>query len=427
VVGATGNGGMSGGTIAGIAVAIIGALGALVGAFLLYRYYRRRNSERRPLSPTRPRSGFYEKGPNSPKRSGSAGARLVYGGQLRDGFNDSEAFGVAANRSSRHGHLNEYNKDNQSTRSYPGASDEDVASFSEEKMVTNAPSGAYDFITAADLPTLPSRYRNSSASYAEPAGSRPRLYTRNSDPFATPRVQQLPVGMFDERIHTPVSPAFPQSVSASPASTKRRLSGESARSNLTGLGLGLGLSTGPPSQSQSQYLSPPAAFSPAPGRRTMSARKPVPAYTADDDNTPESEAHELLHSPTSLRASGTLVGHGSSQDHHHQRQHGSTSSSSPSQTENDWSSTAQVSHTALTPSPSLSVSSIGMAESSPVPRIPHPDLPELNHKSSFGDRPVHYLIPDPLPSQEQVLQSQHQHQQRTPAPSQPPQRPPRRR
>lgn len=58
---------------------------------------------------------------------------------------------------------------------------------------------------------------------------------------------------------------------------------------------------------------------------------------------------------------------------------------------NDWSSAAAHSHS--TPSPAYSGTQL------PAPHAPGSHWPELNHKSSFGDRQVHYLIPDP-PSHE---------------------------
>lgn len=66
-------------------------------------------------------------------------------------------------------------------------------------------------------------------------------------------------------------------------------------------------------------------------------------------------------------------------------QHSRTSIAPSSSVGNDWSSAAAHSHS--TPSPALSAVHL------PNPLSEH--WPELNHKSSFGDRQVHYLIPDP--------------------------------
>ena len=426
IVGAAGDQKMSTGAIVGVVFAALGFLGAIVAAFVLYRYYRRRNAERRPQSPIRARSGFFEKAQgNTWRGGGSAGAKLVYGGQPPEGFGTryNTAYGFGANGNGHHVKQYSNSNNNVSTRSSPGASEEDVASLSEEKIVTNAPSTAFDFVAATGLPVLPSRYRSSAASSIadSTASSRVRVQTRDSDPFATPRVQQLPVAMFDES-HIPVSPAFPQSVSVSPASsTKRRLSGESGRSsNLTGTALGITANSAtatsstmhshgqqPHSQDHhtSVYLTPPTTTIPA--KRTMSARKPVPVYASNLGT----EAVEMTH-PTSPRnefvsvtppSTSPIIGGGVG--------------SGSSRSSREWSSGAQHSHSrSHSQSASISISrsptNSSLSETSPSPIALTPGLPELNHKSSFGDKPMHYLIPDPLPQQQ---------------PQQPPPRPPGRR
>lgn len=170
---------------------------------------------------------------------------------------------------------------------------------------------------------------------------------------------------------------------------------------------------------------PPSAPAMSAGRRTMSSRKPVPVYAPSVSG----EALELTEPATPRSA---------------YYQHSSYSTHSGSgNSGNDWSSAAAHSHSPATASPmssgshlphgannwkrdstslsisgsttsaSRSVSVIGGA-STISPSSPttlgspstvvnghasflsgHQYLPELNHKSSFGDRPVHYLIPDP--------------------------------
>jgi len=175
---------------------------------------------------------------------------------------------------------------------------------------------------------------------------------------------------------------------------------------------------------------PPSAPAMSAGRRTMSSRKPVPVYAPSVSG----EALELTEPSTPRSA-------------YYQHSSYSSTHSGSGNSGNDWSSAAAHSHSPATASPmssgshlphsagnrkrdsnslsisgstssasasaSRSVSVIGGA-STISPSSPtslgspstvvnghasflsgHQYLPELNHKSSFGDRPVHYLIPDP--------------------------------
>lgn len=139
--------------------------------------------------------------------------------------------------------------------------------------------------------------------------------------------------------------------------------------------------------------------------RGKTTRKPAPTYAPSVSG----EALELVE-PTTPRSTGTAsdvttpttaVGPGPGAIFAHGRSHSqsqqsvqrgsldqqSNASFVPSSSAgNDWSSAAAHSHS--TPSPAHSDLHL-------PPAVLGKHWPELNHKSSFGDRPVHYLIPDP--------------------------------
>jgi len=213
---------------------------------------------------------------------------------------------------------------------------------------------------------------------------------------------QLPVSLFhpsSQYIAPSPRSTFPQSVSASDLSVAPSMSSEFDAGSYSrpsgdlyathGLGLGFMQAPGPPS------------------RRTLSARKPVP-YSS-------SEALELSarSSPTGERNSHSGIGRSSSDSSGH-----------------DWSSAAALSHasmpgggavgrtstssrstasethltspsspysptTTLSNAPAAAVSSHLLPHDSISPFAGMKGLPELNHKSSFGDKPMHYLMPDP--------------------------------
>ncbi|KLO09189.1 hypothetical protein SCHPADRAFT_1000395, partial [Schizopora paradoxa] len=207
---------------------------------------------------------------------------------------------------------------------------------------------------------------------------------------------QLPVSLFhpsSQYIAPSPRSTFPQSVSASDLSVAPSMSSEfdahsygRPSSDLTAA-YGLGLGFNPTVQA-------PALNS----RRTMSSRKPVP-YSS-------SEALELSprSSPTGERHRDSHLGIGRS----------STDSGSAQ----DWSSAAALSHSSSMPGGagavgrmSTSSRSTVVSEAPPSPYSPTTTvtnnnapagpflgmkgLPELNHKSSFGDKPMHFIMPDP--------------------------------
>lgn len=174
---------------------------------------------------------------------------------------------------------------------------------------------------------------------------------------------------------------------------------------------------------------PPVAPAMSAGRRTMSSRKPVPVYAPSvsgealeltEPATPRSAYYQQHASSYSTHSGSGNSGHdwSSAAAHSHSPASGSPMSSGSHlpHSATRWkreSNSLSLSGSTSSPSPSGSVSVIG-GSSTISPSSPttlgspstvvnghasflsgHQYLPELNHKSSFGDRPVHYLIPDP--------------------------------
>ncbi|KAH8116044.1 hypothetical protein DFH11DRAFT_1725578 [Phellopilus nigrolimitatus] len=427
VVGATsGSPSMSGGAIAGVVIGVLAFMGGLIAIWLLLRRYCKRSANG-GIS----RGGFFEKRP--PKGAVAIGSR---GGSFSSSHRAAigaagAGFGMGSNYNSRF--------PSQSAVSH-GNSEEDVASIAlaGEKPVTHASPVALDAGVAMPVAIhrTPHVYRDSvdsavtgstiigspggMANYLRPSRHSSLLYS--SDPFSSspstpsPRPSgdystsgsqsQVPIGLFSppSNMSTPRtfgSPGVPRDISvASSSLPDLAYESESAVPSAAAVA---------PTGSRRAPPAPPVAVpAPAtayPSRRTKSAsaRKPAPVYAPSVSG----EALELVEPATPRSATLDASYY---RNNTNQQSHASLAPSSSAG--GDWSSAAAHSHSpASGVSPASSGSHLPPTSTSPTsPTSPstlvghqsfikYGSLPELNHKSSFGDRQMHFLIPDPPPGE----------------------------
>ena len=235
------------------------------------------------------------------------------------------------------------------------------------------------------------------------------LSRRLSDPFnpsGSPNQSQVPVALFEPSSNASSprsvgSPGVPRDISVSSVAES------DFDADIAAAAAYVGRSSTPTSRRPA-----PPAPAPALSRRTMSSRKPVPVYAP----SVAGEALELVE-PATPRSATSASSAGSYGGYYNYASGPPTNQSHVSGSGSgggDWSSVAAHSHSPATGSPMSSGSHLPPARLSsqstfggehavysPGIAMGHASivgqLPELNHKSSFGDRPMHYLIPDPPP------------------------------
>ncbi|KAI5121126.1 hypothetical protein M0805_002798 [Coniferiporia weirii] len=423
---ATGGSSMSRGDIAGVVIGVVAFVLGLGATIVLFRRYRKRSA----TGPSR--HSFFEKGP--PKGAIAIGSRGNSFSSAHDGTPRALGGNYTGDPNSSSGFLPHIALGSSSFG-------EGTSLFTQggEKRAAHAlptPPGAVAMSRA--IRRMPHAYRDSTGSAVSGAtamsspdalenGNRPSrhssvLYT--TDPFSTqpstpsPRASGEYYNVYGGQSQVPVALFSPPSHTSSPRSfgspgVPRDISVVSSASSSPDLTHGIDTVVPPvavaePVNSRRAPPAPPSVGKQA--KRTRSARKPAPVYAPSVSG----EALELVEpvTPHSTASSNTNA----SPYYRSSTGQQSRASLAPSSAGNDWSSAAAHSHSSasgaslegsrlhlplLSPSMSASISA-----HSPSTLVGHPpsfggygDLPELNHKSSFGDRQLHYLIPDPPPAE----------------------------
>ncbi|KAL5513621.1 hypothetical protein ACEPAH_4020 [Sanghuangporus vaninii] len=398
---------LSSGGIAGVVIGGVIFVGALIAILILLRRCR----SNRPAGA--PRGGLFEK--RRPKGAIIISSR---GGSI------SSAHGVPARGMGSGFGMSQHYSLNDPSRSDVGhgVSEEDVRSpsITGEKPAGHAPvnfgafppavvhssthayrdsfgSALSGSTTAADSPVVTTRHYRPSRQWSlqntsDPFASCPPTPSlRASGDYHGPPDSQVPIALFSpsSAASTPRtygSPGVPRDISiASSSSPDLAYEPEVASPS--------GPAAAPTAHRRAppvpQAAVPASTYQPRSRGKSASARKPVPVYVPS-----AGEAVELVETPTPRSA---VSGAGSYYDNT-AGQHSRVSLGQSSSTGNDWSSAAAHSHSS--PSGGSHGSFLSETSRRSVPGFAdRGDIPELNHKSSFGDRQMHVLIPDP-PSQQ---------------------------
>lgn len=398
---------LSSGGIAGVVIGVVTFVGALIAVLILFRRCRSNS----PVGA--PRGGFFEK--RRPRGAISIGSR---GGSI------SSAHGVPARGTGSAFARGPHYSLNDPSRSDVGhgISGEDVRSpsLAAEKPIGHVPVG-FGMFPPAVVHRSTHAYRDSLGSVASgstTAGGSPLAATNHykssrqwpvqntPDPFASgpptpsPRTSGDYYGSPDSQV--PVALFSPSSAVSSPRTygspgVPRDISIASSSSPDLTYEPEIASPFGPAAAPTAHRRAPPAppvavplsSSQSRPRGKSASARKPVPVYVP-----PTGEVLELVETPTPRSAASAVGPYSSGADGQHSRVSLGQSSSAG----NDWSSAAAHSHSS--PSGGSHGSFLSETSRRSLPSFTgRGDFPELNHKSSFGDRQMHVLMPDP-PSQQ---------------------------
>lgn len=407
VVGAVSTSQLSGGGVAGVVVGAVFFLIGLIFAVLLLRRYRRRSALGAP------RGGFFEK--RRPKGAVAINSR---GGS----FSSTHGLPALGSGLSPDG-IPTYNLNNTLQGSRGRAISDESTRLQGEKIfvhtsaVTAVPSAVHrpshiyrdsinSFVsgsTGGGTINHPRPSRHSSLMYtSDPFGSQPPTPSpRHSNDFNLIQDSQrhIPVTIFSRSesslSHAFNSPGIPRDVSEAPSPEPGSYdSGISSPMAVQSPVVSNRIPPpAPPSIGQSSSVKPTRRA------KSASARKPVPAYSPSvsgevleltEPISPRSTSSSQVKSITS---SSYVVSSAPGSKHQ------SGSSFGASSVGNDWSSAAAHSHS--TPSGSYRPHSSTTALPSTLAGHSILNLPDLNHKSSFGERQMHVLIPDPPPREMQ--------------------------
>ncbi|KAL5531020.1 hypothetical protein ACEPAG_3896 [Sanghuangporus baumii] len=407
VLGAVSDGSsLSSGGIAGVVIGGVIFVGALIAILILLRRCRSNRSAGAP------RGGLFEK--RRPKGAIIISSR---GGSI------SSAHGVPARGMGSGFGVGPHYSLNDPSRSDVGhgISEENVRSpsLTGEKPVDHAPVdfGAFPPAvvhrsTHAYRDSLGSAMSGSTTAAGSPVvatnhyrPSRQWSLQNTSDPFASgpptpsPRASEDYHGLPDNQV--PVALFSPSSASSTPHTygspgVPRDISIASSSSPDLAYEPEVASPSGPAAAPTAHRRAPPvpqtavpvSTYQPRSRGKSASARKPVPVYVPS-----AGEAVELVETPPRSATSGAGPYYDNTSGQHSKVSLGQSSSAG-----NDWSSAAAHSHSS--PSGGSHGSFLSETSRRSVPGIAgRGDIPELNHKSSFGDRQMHVLMPDP-PSQQ---------------------------
>lgn len=396
---------MSHGGIAGIVIGVLAFVGVLIAALLLLRRYRSSTASGAP------RGGLFEK-----RRP--AGAVTI---NSRGGSFSSTHGGPARGAGSTFATTPHYNLNRSRSDLGRGISDEDIGGLAISREKPIVPTSAYELgITTSATHRPPHAYRDSLGSVVSGTTAVPSPVTNHyksakhssllytSDPFGSSSSSPRPSGDYgrpDDQSQVPValynppsvdstprgygSPGFPRDISIASSS----LPDFAYESDIASPSAAVIASNVARRAAPAPPNAAPAPTSAQPARRSKSAsaRKPVPVYAPSISG----EALELVEPPTPRSSTGQAGSYYDSST----GQHSGSSLAGSSSGGNDWSSAAAHSHSpASGVSPTSSGSYLPHGSSSLSGFAGRPGMPELNHKSSFGERQMHVLMPD-LPTE----------------------------